>query len=194
MIQNKTHTTKQPKDNLAENQMAEIAIFGRTLFENGTEIPCQTTEISTNTIKVQSAIKPKLNEKIIFYIDEIGRLVGTVNQTKKGEFTSTIIATEHKKNKLKAQINWLKLKQQQKVKDNRKNKRIIPRQQNWKMKIENKTINVEIVDISLSGAFLKYKQNTQNSFFNLGTKVNLAGITAHIVRQTQNGIAVEFVV
>lgn len=168
----------------------EMNVFGRTMFENGNEIPCQTIRISPDTIEVQCAGKPKKNEKVIFYIDEIGRIEGEVKNVMNDKFNANVIATDSRKEKLFKKMKWVKLNQKNKVEDKRKDKRIMPRQPYWEMKIEqtNQKMNVQIIDISLSGAFVECQKALR-----VGTRVILGGIKGRVVRKDEKGVAIEFI-
>ena len=48
-----------------------------------------------------------IGEHIVFYFDEIGRIEGPVTRLFNGGFASSIQATQHRREKLAAQLTWL---------------------------------------------------------------------------------------
>ncbi len=165
-----------------------VAIFGRCLLENSLEIPCQAINISPGDVGVIAGHTPKLGEHIIMYLDHVGRLEGEVARLYKGGFAMRINGTPRKREKLAANIEWLKSNKEFGVEDNRRHDRIVPRDTNSEIKLsDNRVYPIEIIDISLSGAAVKVDVKPA-----IGSHLTLAGMQGQVVRHFSEGIAIEF--
>jgi len=56
----------------------DISLAGRYMLANKQEYRCRTTDISVGGLSIRGYEKGNLGDKIILYIDEIGRIEGTV--------------------------------------------------------------------------------------------------------------------
>ncbi|NWM64794.1 PilZ domain-containing protein, partial [Escherichia coli] len=66
-------------------------------------------------------------ERIIAYVDHIGRIEGTVERLVSNGFYLSLVASERKKNKIAAQLTWLANKHELDMPEDRRHQRIAPR-------------------------------------------------------------------
>jgi len=52
----------------------EISLSGRFMLESRLEYPCHTVDISLGGMRLSAAVKPRIGEKIILYIDALADL------------------------------------------------------------------------------------------------------------------------
>ena len=64
----------------SKHSRARVTLRGRYMLEDGREFACRTTEISVEDIAIVGAISGKIGERIVAYIDELGRVEGTIVQ------------------------------------------------------------------------------------------------------------------
>lgn len=180
--------SQAPEQDRRRYERVPVAIFGRCMFENKLEIPCQAINISPGDMAAISAHSPEIGEKVIIYLDNIGRVEGEVTRLFEGGFALEFQCTQRKREKLKAEIDWLKENVRFGNNDLRRHERITPRQQISDLRLEDgRSYEIEIIDISLSGAAVRSTVRPA-----LGTVVSLGGMRGTVIRHFDEGIAIEF--
>ncbi len=170
------------------HERVKVALFGRCLLPNGMELPCQITEISAGDMQMFTAHQPQEGERVIAYIDHIGRIEGDACRITEVGFAMEIEASPRKREKLLARIEWLKAHKHFGVEDARAHQRMEPSNKNSVMTLEDgRTYPVEIMDISISGAAFTSPVKPA-----LESTVALAGMKGRVVRHFLDGLAIEF--
>src|SRR2546428_13476510 len=95
----------------------------------------------------------QVGERVIAYVDHVGRLEGVVARQLQNGFAMTIAATPRKRDKLAAQLTWLANRHILGLPADREHERIVPRNPRSTVTMPNGTsVTCQIVDVSLSGA------------------------------------------
>jgi len=68
------------QSNHRRDQRAQVTLRGRYMLEDGRECACRTAEISVEDIAIVGAIGGKIGERVVAYLDELGRVEGTIIQ------------------------------------------------------------------------------------------------------------------
>ena len=99
----------QPQNDLPgpQNGATAVALFGRCMLPNQLEIPCQAVEMSPEEAKLVSAHCPKIGDRAIVYLDNVGRIEGNITRHFQGGFALEIDGTPRKRDKLAGQIRQL---------------------------------------------------------------------------------------
>ena len=84
-------------------QRVRIKIYGRFMLEDRTEHPCQVVDMSPGNVALRTERVGEPGEKVIAYIDHIGRIEGVITRTLPDGFAMTVIASDRKRDKLAAQ-------------------------------------------------------------------------------------------
>jgi hypothetical protein len=71
------------------------------------EYPCQITDMSPGGMALIAPVSANPGERVIAYVDHLGRLEGTIARNFNNGFAMTIGATSRKRDKLAAQLTWL---------------------------------------------------------------------------------------
>jgi hypothetical protein len=71
------------------------------------EYPCQVADMSPGGMALIAPVCGKVSERVIAYVDHVGRLEGVVARHIENGFAMTIAATPRKRDKLAAQLTWL---------------------------------------------------------------------------------------
>jgi len=108
-------------------QRVRIKIYGRFMLEDRTEHPCQVVDMSPGNAALRCEKSGEPGEKVIAYLDHIGRVEGVVTRRLQDGFAMTIVASERKKDKLAAQLTWLANKHELDLPEDRRHERIAPR-------------------------------------------------------------------
>ena len=88
-------------------QRVRVNLLGRYMLADRREFPCQVTEMSPGGMSVVAPVGGQVGERVIAYVDHVGRLEGVVARLLDNGFAMTISATPRKRDKLAAQLTWL---------------------------------------------------------------------------------------
>jgi len=183
----------EPSPSRAERrnfQRVRVKIYGRFMLEDRTEHPCQVLDMSPGNVAFRADRVGAPGEKVIAYIDHIGRVEGVVTRTLEDGFAMTVIASERKKDKLAAQLTWLANKHELDLPEDRRHERVAPRNPLSVIKLsDGRQYQCRIVDLSLSGAAIEIDVKPA-----LGVQVTLGTMRGMVVRHFEDGCAIEFAV
>ncbi len=169
-------------------QNVEVNLHGRLMCADFNEFECVAVEMSPGEVLFKCAALPRLKERIVSYIDHIGRIEGKVKRLEDDGFVISVQATERKRQKLAAQLTWFANKNELGLPEDRRHERIVPRNPNGEIKLADGEIYpCRIVDLSMSGAALELEVRPE-----LGTQVVLGSMRGRVVRHFDDGIAIEF--
>ena len=169
-------------------QRVKVSLLGRYMLSDRREFPCQVLEMSPGDATVIAPVAGIVGERVIGYIDHLGRIEGTVQAQVEGGFTMSIDATPRKRDKMAAQLTWLANKDLLNLPEDRRHERVVPDIRHSSVVLDDgRRYNCKIIDISLSGAAIELDVRPA-----MGTPVTLGRMRARVVRHFQNGVAVEF--
>lgn len=169
-------------------QRVKISVLGRYMLADRREFPCQILEMSPGDALVIAPIAGQVGEKVVAYLDHIGRIEGTITETVDGGFVMEIIASARKRDKMAAQLTWLANKDLLNLPEDRRHERVVPDNRHSTVVLDDgRRYNCKIIDISLSGAAIELSVRPA-----MGTPVTLGRMRARVVRHFQDGIGVEF--
>jgi PilZ domain len=169
-------------------QRVKVSLLGRYMLADRREFPCQVLEMSPGDASVVAPASGSVGEKVIAYIDHIGRVEGSILDTIDGGFMMDIVASPRKRDKMAAQLTWLANKDMLNLPEDRRHERVVPDNRHSTVVLDDgRRYNCKIIDISLSGAAIELAVRPA-----MGTPVTLGRMRARVVRHFQNGVAVEF--
>jgi PilZ domain-containing protein len=127
-------------------------------------------------------------ERVIAYVDHVGRLEGVIARHLENGFAMTIAATSRKRDKLAAQLTWLANRHILGLPEDRRHGRITPRNPAGRLILAN-GINVacRVIDVSQSGAAVATDQRPE-----IGSPITIGRTSGRVVRHLEDGIAIEF--
>lgn len=170
------------------NKTVVLDLGGRLMCADFNEYQCVAVEMSPFEAYFRCAARPQNQERIIAYVDHIGRVEGNVSGLTEDGFRIRIKATERKRQKLAAQLNWFANRNSMGVVEDRRHERIVPRDPNAEIKLaDGDTYPCRIVDLSMSGAAIEIEARPA-----LGSHVVLGNMRGRVVRHFDDGIAIEF--
>ncbi|MHA6690274.1 PilZ domain-containing protein [Devosia sp. A449] len=169
-------------------QRVQVSVLGRYMLADRREFPCQILEMSPGDAVVIAPVAGVAGEKVIAYVDHIGRIEGTLLNQMEGGFLMDIAASPRKRDKMAAQLTWLANKDILNLPEDRRHERVVPDIRHSTVVLDDgRRYNCKIIDISLSGAAIELDVRPA-----MGTPVTLGRMRARVVRHFQNGVAVEF--
>ena len=169
-------------------QRVKVSVLGRYMLADRREFPCQILEMSPGDASVVAPIAGVVGEKVIAYVDLVGRIEGSILALIDGGFRMDIAASARKRDKMAAQLTWLANKELLNLPEDRRHERVVPDIRHSSVVLDDgRRYNCKIIDISLSGAAVELDVRPA-----LGTPITLGRMRARVVRHFQNGVAVEF--
>jgi hypothetical protein len=169
-------------------QRVSVNIAGRLMLASHEEFPCTAYEMSPGDVSFSCLGLPRINERVVAYLDQIGRLEGKAIALDDAGFTMTINATERKREKLAAQLIWTANKHELGLPEDRRHDRLTPRNTISQLTLEDgSTHSCKIVDLSLSGAAVDIDLRPS-----IGMPVRLGNMRGRVVRHFLEGVAIEF--
>ena len=166
-----------------------VNLLGRYMLTDRHEYPCQVTDMSQGGMTLIAPVIGQLNERVIAYVDHVGRLEGVVTRQLENGFAMNIAATPRKRDKLAAQLTWLANRDILNLPEDRRHDRIIPRNPISLLTLEDGTkMTCRVIDMSLSGAAIAAENRPP-----LKSLVLLGKVQSRVVRNLEEGFALEFV-
>jgi PilZ domain len=169
-------------------QRVRVNLLGRYMLPDRREFPCQVTDMSPGGMALIAPVSAQVGDRVIAYVDHVGRLEGVVARQFQNGFAMTVSATTRKRDKLAAQLTWLANRHILNLPEDRRHGRFTPRNPSARLILPN-GLNVacRVIDLSASGAALKTEQRPE-----LGALVTIGKTTGRVVRHLEDGFAVEF--
>lgn len=171
-------------------QRVRVKIYGRFMLEDRSEHSCQVIDMSPGNVAFRADRRGEPGEKVIAYLDHIGRVEGVVTRMFDDGFAMTVIASDRKKDKLAAQLTWLANKHELDLPEDRRHERVAPRNPMSTLQLsDGRQYQCRIIDLSLSGAAVEIEVKPA-----LGVQVTLGTMRGRVVRHFEDGVAIEFAV
>ena len=168
----------------------EVTLFGRFMLENRQEFPCQVLNMSPGSVAMITPVSGNIGERVVAYLDHLGRVEGQILRHLDGGFAMSVNATERKRDKLAARLTWLANRHELNLAEDRRHERITPRNRNAVIKLEDgRVYSAKIIDLSLSGAAIEVMVKPA-----IGTVVWLGLMRGRVVRHFEDGVALEFAI
>jgi PilZ domain-containing protein len=169
-------------------QRVRVNLLGRYMLADRREYPCQVQDMSPGGMALVAPVAGKAGERVVAYVDHLGRLEGTIVRVYPTGFAMTIAATSRKRDKLAAQLTWLANRHILGLPEDRRHERIVPRNPRATMVLpDGTTAACRIVDMSLSGAAVASEMKPP-----VGAVIWLGKTQGRVVRVNDEGFALEF--
>jgi len=171
-------------------QRVKVNLLGRYMLADRREYPCQVIDMSPGGLAMAAPVLGAPGERVIAYIDHIGRLEGRIVRMVDNGFAMTIAATPRKRDKLAAQLTWLANSQILNLPEDRRHDRIIPRRQGARLALPDGTIiPCRVIDMSESGCAVGIAAELRPP---VGAPVTIGLVPGRVVRHIEDGLAIEF--
>jgi hypothetical protein len=169
-------------------QRVRVDLLGRYMLPDRREFPCQVVNMSPGGMALVAPVSGQPGERVIAYVDHLGRLEGHVARLFPNGFAMTISATQRKRDKLAAQLTWLANRHILGLPEDRRHGRVAPRNPITRLILPSGiNVSCRILDISQSGAAI-----TSDHRPPIGTLVTLGKVQGRVVRHLEEGFAIEF--
>lgn len=170
-------------------QRVKVHLLGRYMLADRREFPCQVINMSPGGLAMLAPGLGNVGERVVAYLDHVGRVEGKITRLLDNGFAMTVNATPRKRDKLAAQLTWLANRQILNLPEDRRHDRIVPRNPMAILKLaDGRAMTCRIIDLSLSGAALAAETRPP-----VGEAVTLGRVPARVVRHLEDGFALEFI-
>lgn len=85
---------------IKNDERRPLRLEGRYMLPDRAEFPCCTTEVSPGSLVLAADACPYRGQKVVAYLEQIGRVEGVVVRLERDNFTLRIEATERKREQL----------------------------------------------------------------------------------------------
>src|SRR5476651_1231073 len=172
------------------HQRVKVNLLGRYMLADRRDFPCQVIDMSPGGMAVITPVVGTLGERVIAYVDHLGRLEGKIARLIDNGFAMTISATSRKRDKLAAQLTWLANRQILNLPEDRRHGRFTPRNTHAQLILPNGTnVACRVIDLSASGAAVAIAPELRPD---VGSAVTIGKTTGRVVRHIEDGFAIEF--
>ncbi len=170
------------------HQRVPVQLLGRYMLADRREYPCQTIDMSPGGINLAAPESGMPGERVIVYLDQVGRIEGQIIRRMPGGFAMTILATIRKRDKLAAQLTWLANRHTLGLPEDRRHERVVPRNPRTIITLDDgRQIPCRLIDVSSSGAGISIDLKAP-----VGTRIVVGKTPTRLVRHFEGGIGVEF--
>jgi hypothetical protein len=171
-------------------QRVKVNLLGRYMLSDRREFPCQVVNMSPGGMAMVAPVVGLPNERVIAYVDHLGRLEGKIARLIDNGFAMTIAASPRKRDKLAAQLTWLANRHILNLPEDRRHGRFTPRNSLARLILPNgNNVACRVIDLSQSGAAVAIAPDLRPA---VGVMVMIGKTQGRVVRHIDDGFAIEF--
>lgn len=168
----------------------KLALPGRFMRANRQEFACMTLDMSPGGVSFSAQETVEVGERIVAYLDQIGRIEGRVVREFEGGFAIAMKLPVAKRQRLADQLTWLANRHALGLPEDRRHERIRPSHIRTTLILpQGREVVATIIDVSRSGVALTLSGALTTTE---GTPVTVGVTQGRIVRVLPDGVAVEF--
>lgn len=170
------------------HRRVQIELTGRFMRSNHDEFPCTLRDISVGGAAVKATAVPEIGERVVAYFEHLGGLDGLVTRILHDGFAFQFRVSEHKREKLAAQLTWLLNRDSFPTEAGRAHERVGTKGRKTTLKLEEGIVlDVDLLDISASGASIGSPARPA-----IGEAVVVGRLPAIVRRHHTQGFGVQF--
>jgi len=170
------------------HRRVDISLSGRYMLANRQEYRCHTLDVSLGGLSIRGYDKGNLGDRIILYIDEIGRIEGTIVRHIDKGFAISFSPSPAKRQRLLEKLTWLMNRGVIEGDETRRFTRLLPPVAETSFFLpDGRAYPCKIIDMSLSGASIEIDVIPA-----VGAEITLGKMKGRVIRHHDSGIAVEF--
>lgn len=171
------------------HQRVKIALLGRYMLEDYREFPCQTLDMSPGGLALFVPVKGALGEKVVAYLDQLGRVQGVIVRQFDNGFALQLTMSQVKREKLAEQLTWLANRHALGMPEDRRHERLVPSNPRTTLKLgDGREYMVKMIDFSVSGCAVLCDSKPP-----INTLVTIGNTPGRVVRVFEAGVALEFI-
>ena len=169
------------------HKRVQIELGVRFLLANGAEHAGSVLNISAGGVLIAAQIVPKIGDRVIVYVDEIGRLEGNVVRTGENSFALILTVPQVKRERIVETLTFLLNRNPDHLDENRRATRVPSTTVGRCSMPDGRELPCRIIDLSLTGVSLEIMSRPA-----IGESVMVGRMRGRVARHHATGIAVEF--
>lgn len=170
------------------HERSQLTLLGRYMLPDKREFPCQVRNISAGGMLIVCPEPGETGDRVIAYIDEVGRVEGIVARVEKNSAAIEFTVSRPKQEKIVETLTWLLAHQRGKAEETRRHRRIRAEESQSQLALtDGRSYPCEVIDISMGGASVKVAVS-----LSLGTEVILGKMRGRVVRLHNEGVGIQF--
>jgi len=173
-------------DERRRHRRVDLTLKARVLKADGEEEPCLVINISAGGAMLKAVNPPQAGEKVVVYIDTVGRHEGLVIRSSKHHFAVDYRSRRAKSKRAADQITYAVNNPHMRL-ERRQNPRIRTDETTVLTMENGESFACEMLDISLTGASIAIDPKPE-----LGTVVHIGRMMAKVVRRHEKGVGLVF--
>lgn len=163
-----------------------VTLNGRFMTEDKQEYSCEVFNMSPGGMALRAPMAPRAGERVVAYLENLGRLEGIVARLFDGGFAVEIKASAQKRERIANLLTWYTNRDL--GGEERQHERFEPRIAAQKLIMPNSDVyDCRVIDVSLSGASVATRVKPP-----LETVVVLGRLRGRVVRHHDQGFAIQF--
>lgn len=171
-----------------KHRRVPVDIAGRFMRADKEDHPCQVVNMSAGGMALLSPVACEVGERIVAYLDGLGRIEAIVVRPIEGGFAASIVAGPHKREKIGNQLTWLINRDGLGLNEGRRHERVVPKNPSSRLILPNgEACECRVMDVSLSGASIASITKPP-----IGANVVLGRMRGRVVRHHDKGLAIQF--
>ncbi|MCB2112959.1 MAG: PilZ domain-containing protein [Parvularculaceae bacterium] len=173
-------------DERRRHRRVDLTLKARVLKADGEEEPCLVINISAGGAMLKAVNPPQAGEKVVVYIDTVGRHEGLVIRSSKHHFAVDYRSRRAKSKRAADQITYAVNNPHMRL-ERRQNPRIRTDETTVLTMENGESFACEMLDISLTGASIAIDPKPE-----LGAIVHIGRTLAKVVRRHEKGVGLVF--
>ncbi len=145
-------------------------------------------DMSPGGLSVTADVRPPVGARAVLYIDDIGRVEGTIARIHEHGFAVRLNATQNRRDKIAERLIFHANRHRLRDEALRGHERVEHDQESFCRMPDGSEIPCRVVDLSLSGAAISIDPAPA-----VGTEIVLGRMLGRVVRHVPNGVAIQFV-
>ena len=167
----------------------DVNLPGRFMRADRTEFECVAYIMSAGEVTIQTSVATVKDERIVAYLETVGRVAGQVTGITQHGFVMSIVAPSKHRDKLADKLTWLHNLNKSGINDDREQKRFTPVHDKCEISVvTGEVYQCRLIDMSSGGMAVNVDLKAP-----VGSLVKFEDASAVVVRNFQGGIALEFV-
>lgn len=167
----------------------DVNLPGRFMRADRSEFDCVAYIMSAGEVSIQTPTITVAGERIVAYLETVGRVAGQVTAITQHGFVMSIVAPSKHRDKLADKLTWLHNLNKSGINDDRDQKRFTPVHDKCEISVvTGEVYQCRLIDMSSGGMAVNVDLKAP-----VGSLVKFEDASAVVVRNFQGGIALEFV-
>lgn len=169
------------------HRRAPMKLGARFMLDDGTEHQGSVIDVSTGGVSFAAKTQPPIGTGVIAYVDELGRVEGTVIRGHSVGFAVLLALTPYKRERLEEKLSW-RLSGAPKALEARRFEREPAEKPTTLTRSDGSELLCRVLDMSLGGVSIEAAD-----FPPIGEEVMVGKMRGRVVRHHETGFGVQFI-